>query len=723
MTIDSLKRLGTFMPIIMIAIGLLLLQTNPLPLQIIQNNIYDQYQRWHPRDYKDVAVRIIDIDEESLARLGQWPWPRTRIAELIEKLHAANVAAIGFDMVFAEPDRTSPQIVSELWPLDDSLRHSLNKLPNHDKVLSHSLNFAGVALGFMAQKAQKNEGTENILINPSLLKEPHHPFRYIISGPSPKQWLYSFNSVITSLPELEKVADGNGALIFIPDSDGIVRRVPMVLQVSEKLFPSLTAEVLRITQKTQNYVLKTENEKSGLVEIKIGNLHVPTTAHGDMWIHYTKNIPSRYIPAWKVFAGEIPETSLDGHIILIGSSAQGLMDLRFTPLDKVIPGVEIHAQIAEQILLDHYLVQPDWSPAIASIIMIIGGLIIGYLTIKTKAILSAASALVCIIILFMSSWIAFRYHGLLLDTAIPAIIFISIFILGSLLHHYISEQSELWIKNAFSRYVSPNRVDFLVNNPESLNLGGHQQECSFIFTDLAGFTRLMEVIDPIHAMALLNTYIEEMVAIAFRYEGTLDRIVGDAVAIMFSAPVPQQDHHARALACALEMDIFASQFADDLNAKGIPFGKTRLGIHSGDVVVGNFGGSTFFDYRALGDTVNTSARLENVNKFIGTSICVSEATIKGCTYDKIRPIGRLVLKGKENVLRVYEPITEHRAQKYAPLHEYLAAYDLMATQSTSLAIEKFHNLIHRYPEDPLVILHLRRLTEGMSDDLIKDRRK
>ncbi len=711
------------MPLIFIAVGLVILQTDPLPLRILQNNIYDQYQRWHPREYVDSAVRIIDIDEESLKKLGQWPWPRTFIAELIEKLHSANVAAIGLDIIFAEPDRTSPQVISELWALDDSLRLELKKLPNHDKVLTDSLNFAGVILGFSAQNANMNServGDEIITLSQT---EPARPFRYIFSGIFPEQWAYSFNSAITSLPEFERVADGNGALNFIPDGDGIVRRVPLVFQVADKLVPGLAAEVLRVVQKERNFILKTENEKSGFTEIKIGALNIPTTAQGDMWIHYTRNVPSRYISAWKLLNGEIPGELLDGQVILIGSSAQGLMDLRFTPLGLAIPGVEIHAQAIEQILLNHYLQQPDWGDAVVSVVMIIGGLIIGYLTVRTKALISATSTLICMVVLFVISWISFRHYNFLLDTATPIVIFTLIFIFGSLIQHYISELSERWIKDAFSHYVSPNRVEFLVNHPESLKLGGYRHECSFIFTDLAGFTRLMESIDPIHAMAFLNTYIEEMVAIAFRYEGTLDRIVGDAVAIMFSAPVQQQDHHARALACALEMDEFASYFSDNLNSKGIPFGKTRLGIHTGDVVVGNFGGSTFFDYRALGDTVNTAARLENVNKFLGTSICVSEITISGCVHDRIRPIGRLVLKGKENPLKVYEPIVERRAVKYAPLDEYVAAYDLMEAKDISFATRRFDELMVCYPDDPLVKLHSKRLAEGATDELIRDRRK
>jgi adenylate cyclase len=201
-------------------------------------------------------------------------------------------------------------------------------------------------------------------------------------------------------------------------------------------------------------------------------------------------------------------------------------------------------------------------------------------------------------VVLFGGWYGFREHALLLNTVTPALTFALAFVLGSLLHHFISEREQRRIRDVFSRYVSPNRVRYLVDHPEAMELGGCRQECSFVFTDLAGFTTLMETIDPGEAVSLLNAYLDQMIGIAFRHDGTLDRIVGDAVAIMFSAPVPQADHRARALACALEMDAFASDYAAELNARGVAFGETRIGIHSGEVIVGNFGGSTIADYRA-----------------------------------------------------------------------------------------------------------------------------
>jgi adenylate cyclase len=305
--------------------------------------------------------------------------------------------------------------------------------------------------------------------------------------------------------------------------------------------------------------------------------------------------------------------------------------------------------------------------------------------------------------------------GLLIDVALPVICVLLTFVACSLVRHLSSEQEHRWIKDAFSRYVSPNRVDFLVENPDAMALGGKRQECSFIFTDLAGFTSLMEKIDPGEAVTLLNDYLDEMIAIAFRHEGTLDRIVGDAVAIMFSAPVPQPDHRRRALACALEMDAFAVRYSAGLQARGIQFGKTRIGIHAGEVIVGNFGGKNIFDYRALGDPINTAARLESVNKHLGTRICVSEEIIRDCPEALVRPVGQLVLKGKSKPLGVFEPVTN--AEGNAPLAEYQDAYDALAAEDP-LALEKFTRLAEQSPDDPLVRLHLERLTSGCLGDLI-----
>ncbi len=708
---SPLKLLRILLPIASVALGLALLLLDPLPLQALRNNLFDQYQRWHPRDYTDAPVRIIDIDEASLARLGQWPWPRTRIAELVEKLHASGVAAIGFDVVFAEPDRTSPQAMAGLWALKGPLRNALEKLPDNDQVLAHSLNGAGVVLGFVLQNAALPGN------NTKAGTDLARPFRYINAGEPPGRWLHEYDSAVTSLLLLEKAAQGNGALSFVPDGDGVVRRVPLVLSLAGAPVPSLAAETLRVAQGERNYFLKTAGRDIGLTEIRIGQFRIPTTAHGEIWVHYSRDIPNRYLPAWKVLAGQIPRTLLDGDVVLIGSSAQGLMDLRFSPLGRIMPGVEAHAQALEQILSGRFLQRPGWARAAESIAILVGGLAIGLLAMRASALIAASVTLGFLGIVLAGGWYAFREHELLLNTATPALVFAFTFVLGSLVHHLMSEREQRWIRDMFSRYVSPNRVDYLVDHPEAMKLGGSLQECSFVFTDLAGFTTLMEGIDPGKAVALLNVYLDRMIAIAFRHEGTLDRIVGDAVAIMFSAPVPQADHRARALACALEMDAFASEYSDALNSQDIPFGKTRIGIHTGEVIVGNFGGSTMFDYRALGDPINTAARLESVNKHLGTLICLSEATLSGCPDAEARPVGRLTLKGKTQSLQIYEPLTAARMAHYAPTDAYREAYRRMADEAPNAA-EVFRDLAARYPDDPLVALHHRRLSEGAHGDLM-----
>jgi adenylate cyclase len=316
-------------------------------------------------------------------------------------------------------------------------------------------------------------------------------------------------------------------------------------------------------------------------------------------------------------------------------------------------------------------------------------------------------------------WVAFADYRLLLDPVTPALGIFIAFLLSSVMHHLSTERRQRFVRDAFSRYVSPNLVTYIVEHPDQLELGGKRQECSFVFTDLAGFTTLMEKIDPAEVVALLNNYLDQMISIAFSFNGTLERIIGDAVVIMFSAPVQQPDHRQRALDCAIAMQRFASRYADEMKAKGIAFGHTRIGVHSGTVIVGNFGGSHMFDYRALGDTINTASRLESVNKHLGTLVCVSENTLSGCTGVITRPVGRLLLKGKTESLMVFQPMHNGLEVPGAPVDDpqYAAAYALL-TQGADAARGAFEQLAEVRPADPLVNLHLSRLNEGQTGDLI-----
>jgi len=699
---------GLLAPFFAVFLGLAVFLAEPLPLQVLRNAVFDQYQRWSPRPYQSAPVRIIDIDEESLQKIGQWPWPRTRMAGLVDKLRDSGASVVALDIMFAEPDRTSPERVTTDWELPADIRRRLESMPGHDEILAETLAEGQVVLGFAAEN------------NPVTRRLPKLPFRFVFSGESPLPHLHSFSGAVTSIPLLEKAAAGNGAMNFIPDSDGVVRRVPLAIQIQGQAVASLAAESLRVAQRARNYIVKTLPEKgAGIQEIRIGSITAPTTPRGEIWVHYTKPVPERRIPAWKVLTEEAPREKLDGHIVLVGASAQGLMDIRFSPMGTVMPGVEAHAQALEQILTKTYISRPSWAAAIEGLTILAGGLAVGIIALSAPALVSACITAAILFAAGWGAWIAFvRYH-LLLDPVTPGLALLAAFILGSIIHHRTSERRHRWVREAFSRYISPNRVDYLVRHPDQLELGGRRQECSFVFTDLAGFTGLMEKMDPADAVSVLNAYLDAMVTIAFGRGGTLDRIVGDSVAIMFSAPVAQPDHRARALSCALEMHAFAFGYAADCRAKGIELGQTRIGVHSGEVIVGNFGGKTLFDYRALGDAVNTASRLEGANKYLGTLICVSEETLSGCPDAVVRPIASLVLKGKTQTLNVYEPIAAQEANGRKPERDtaYEKAFELLKRRDP-LALEAFERLAEERPTDALVRLHRDRLRSGEKGDTI-----
>lgn len=697
-------KLGLLVPLLAILAGATLYLWDPVPLQILRHASFDQFQRWHPRAYRDVPVRIIDIDDESLRRLGQWPWPRTRLAELVSRLQVAQAAVIAFDVVFAEPDRTSPKAMLELWQPAPSVRRELARLPDHDDVLSQTIHHGRVVLGF----AVAQQGMPSVM--------PDSKARYVVTGEAPQPYVHEFSSAIASLPALAAAAAGNGAIAFFPDADGVVRKVPLLVRRGQTLLPSLVAEALRVAQGARNYTTRTvPGQGLGLADIRIGHRLVPTTAAGEVWINYTKPVPSRYIPAWKILAGEVPAAALAGHLLLVGTSAPGLMDMRFSPMGGVMPGVEVHAQLLEQILTGVGLERPAWAAATEALVIVGAGLLVGGVALGAGAMLSFSLFVLLLGVLWASTWQAFVAGGLLLDAANPSLALIATFVASSIVRHRSSERRQRWVRQAFSRYVSPNLVTHLMEHPEALELGGCRQQCSFVFTDLAGFTTLMEGLDPGAAVTLLNDYLDRMIAIAFSHQGTLDRIVGDAVAIMFSAPVPQPDHQRRALACALEMQRFAMQYANQLQARGIAFGQTRIGVHTGEVIVGNFGGNTIFDYRALGDPVNTAARLEGVNKHLGTLVCVSEATLSGCPGWPARPVGRILLKGKTHALRVFEP--QDPVSVSGPDTAYENAFDLMRAELPA-ARPAFERLAAERPNDPLVALHLERLRSGKTGDMI-----
>ena len=308
-----------------------------------------------------------------------------------------------------------------------------------------------------------------------------------------------------------------------------------------------------------------------------------------------------------------------------------------------------------------------------------------------------------------ASWFAYVEYLVLLDPVGPSLAALAIYSVGSLTNFLRSEMERREVKSAFSHYLAPTVIDQLLADPSRLTLSGEKRDTTFLFTDIAGFTSLSEHMEPNTLVSLLNDYLDHTCQIVLRNGGTIDKIVGDALHVMFNAPSDQPDHGARAVTCALELDEFCEQFIVEQKALGVNLGITRIGVNTGATVVGNFGGATRFDYTAHGDAINTAARLESVNRHLGTRICISESTRDLCDHVNFRPVAKLILKGKTDAIQVYEPWTA--GDDDDRFNEYTTAYSLLESQP-DIAEPQFEKLAEKYPADSLIAFQLERLKGG-----------
>jgi adenylate cyclase len=423
--------------------------------------------------------------------------------------------------------------------------------------------------------------------------------------------------------------------------------------------------------------------------------------------------PFRAFPAHNL--GALPAPWLAGKIILVGADLPHA-DRHRTPLAAAfgpdvgrLPGVVIHAHALAQLLDARTAVQIRPDIEVASILALaVFGVLLAVARVPLAFAVAGGATLLAGF--WVGAFALFRYFGVLLPLIGPTVAFVLAAGSGAGWVGRRERQQRRFIRNAFARFISPSIVDQLTADPSRLRLGGERREITYMFTDLAGFTSMVETSDPTVVLPLLNRYLDGMCRIALDHQGTIDKIVGDAVVIFFNAPVDQPDHAARAVRCALAMDAFANEFADRQKAAGFPFGITRFGVNTGTAVVGNFGGDRFFDYTGHGDSVNTAARLESANKHLGTRMCVAESTVERCPEVAFRPIGALVLKGKTEAVAVFEPlIPEDAASPETAL--YREAFELMRREKPE-ARDAFARLAERRPDDPLARLHAQRLAAG-----------
>jgi adenylate cyclase len=618
---------------------------------------FDLYQKAAPRQAGDVPISIVDIDDKSLNKLGQWPWPRSVGAKLVDRLREAGAAVVAFDIDFAEPDRTSPRSLLPLLAQNGVGTAEAEKLlaavPDPDRRLAEAIGALPVVTGF-------------ILTDHGDARPPAWKAGFAFVGADPLGHVDRFPAAVANLPELEDAAAGNGFLNQSVDWDHVVRRVPLVLGFGNKPYPSLAAETLRLALGVPSYVgraaganaEKSFGEKTGLTAIRIGQLAIPTDAAGRVWLNYAVPRRDRFVPAADVLAGNFDPARFADHIVLVGTSAAGVVnDLQATPIAPDIPGVEIHAQLLEEILQGAFLVRPDWAVGAELLFTLLVGiaLILGLPRIGAmpSALLGGASVAVA----FGTSWLAFKHAQLLIDPVYPWAVITLVYLVGSLLGYLRTEAQQREIRGAFSHYMSPHFVAELAAHPEKLKLGGEARTMTIMFCDIRGFTSLSEKLDAVRLTQFMNSFLTPMTEIITDRQGTIDKYIGDCIMAFWNAPLDDPDHVEHAVQAAQAMrrnlvELNRLWQAEPAYQVFLPV-RIGLGINTGECVVGNFGSQQHFDYSLLGDPVNLASRLEGLGKVYGIDLVIGEETAQRLGDPALIEVDLVAVKGKSEAGHIY----------------------------------------------------------------------
>lgn len=681
-------------------------------LDKLENYFYDLRVNLTSSKGLDERVVIVDIDERSLRHEGHWPWSRNKLANLTNTLFDRyGAAALGYDVVFAERDEDQgivalhalansqgdPGFVSELSRLTTQL--------DRDQGFASSMEERPVVLGYYFNtNPQRNESSGQL---PAPLQFDFQGSLFPPTGSS-----YGAN-----IPVLQAAAYTAGFFSnpLIAD-DGIVRRVPTVHEFDGNLYDSFAVAVVRsyVDMDVEPVLADTDLDTGypGMEGIYVGPFYVPIDVNGGTYVPFRGGSGSfPYVSATDILKNNVENEGIfRDAIVLVGTTSLGLADIRATPVQATFPGVEIHANIIAGILDESFKQKPTWVWGAELFILITIGIIMMLISPFLGPVRLWLVSFVVIGTIVGGNYYAWDKHNLILPLANSVALVVVLYILNVMYGFFAEAKQKRQVKNAFSHYLAPTLVNQLMDDPSMLRLSGESRELTLLFTDIAGFTTFTEQNTPETLVSILNEYLGGMCSIAISHGGTIDKIIGDALVVMFNAPLDQPTHASQAASCALEMDQFCCSFTEDKNNQGYEFGITRIGVNTGTAIVGNFGGTDRFDYTALGDTINTAARMENVNKHLGTRICISGSTVEQCPGMDFRPIGELILKGKTEAIAAYEPVSAEMAGSNY-LADYLRAYKLLE-QGSGDARKVLESLLETTPDDPLVKLHHGRILEG-----------
>lgn len=685
-----LPKASTFVVLGILAMAVVLRIADPLPIETLRVKTFDLFNRFEPRTPPNPSpVTIVDIDEKSLAEVGQWPWPRTQVAELVAKLRNAGAAVVGFDMVFAEPDRTSPErLAKTITGLPPDVARSLSGLPDNDGVFGQIVRTARVVAG-------QSGSTEVIEQPPSPASEETSVKGAL--GVSPLKFVERFPHLIHNVDPLEAAASGRGFFSLSQEVDGLIRRVPIVGIVDGVLKPALSLDMLRVGL-GGNSIL-TNADEAGLIDVRVqtpqGNFPVPTDSSGRLWVYYAQpdaNLPPEkrrlYVSAADVLSGTAPQSRLAGHLVLVGTSAVGLKDIRATPLESRLPGVEVHANILETILTQDFISYPRYMNAVELLLMVMAGLALLFLVPRVGPVWTLVGLGVVSGGIVGLSWYLFTTQRILVDMSFPGMTVFAVYSVLAFSNYARDATEKRQVRTAFSQYLSPDLVAELAANPERLRLGGETRKMTLLFCDVRGFTTISEQFktDPQGLTRLINRLLTPLTQRILERRGTIDKYMGDCIMAFWNAPLEDPRQEENACRSALEMfealKSLNEERRKEAEEEGIEFLPLNIGIgiNTGDCVVGNMGSEQRFDYSVLGDAVNLASRLEGQSKGYHVGIVIGAETADAVSGSFAVPeLDLIAVKGKKEAVRIHTVLGDETVLNDPEYKSLKAGHDEMLT--------------------------------------------
>ena len=679
-------------------------------------------------------VVIAAIDEKSVDRIGRWPWPRVVIADMIDKLRAGGARAVAFDIGFFEEDvNTNLSLIQRLSDeikqqsvmnreLDEFLVKE-RRNADFDLTLSQSIKRAAdqVVLGYFFHMA-RDESVAHISVaemdrKVESIMDGRYPFVRLTS-PDVELKATPFSQAFipeANIPILADAARSCGFFNMFPDPDGTVRWVPMAIKCRDQYYMPLSLQALRTSLGRASSALNVSSV--GVEAVSVGAFDLPTDEMGRLLVNFRG--PGQTFPHFSIvdiLEGNLPANTFKDKIVLAGATAVGIYDMRVTPFDSLFPGVEIHGTVIDNILHQDFLVRPNWTALFDMSLILLVSLVLGLALPRASAVMAPLlGVLLAVSITGANYWLFTR--GVWVNIVYPIATLIIVYTSITIFRYVTEEREKKKIKGAFSYYVNPSVVSEMLKNPEMLKLGGDKRIMTVLFSDIRGFTTISENMDPESLVHLLNQYLTAMTDIVFRFDGLVDKYIGDAIMAVWGAPLSQPRHAVLSCLASLEMmhELEGLRKEWARQDPGLPFIDIGIGLNSGPMVVGNMGSDTRFDYTVMGDSVNLGSRLEGANKQYGTNIIIGEMTFEQVKEELVcRELDAVTVKGKALPVRIFELLGEpDKTPKDKILMARAFSRGIMAYKNRRWdeAMKIFSAINVYYPEDHPTELYLERVAE------------